>query len=191
MTRTSSISPSRRGGEVEGMPASPIEGRIHLIRNQRVMLDRDLAELYGVPTKVLNQAVRRNLGKFPLDFLFQLDREELAILKSQIVTSSWGGIRKLPLAFTEHGALMAANVLNSPRAIEMSVTVIRAFVRMRSILAETKELARRLDELEAKYDDQFRHVFEAIRGLMTPVDPPKRKIGFRLRDRRVRYGAGV
>ncbi len=179
---------SRSGGEAEKLPAPLLESRIHLIRGQRVMLDRDLAELYGVPTKVLNQAVRRNISKFPLDFMFQLDREEVAILRSQFVTSSWGGLRYPPYGFAEHGALMAATVLNSPRAIEVSVAIVRAFVRMRSLLIETKDLAHRLDDLESKYDSQFRHVFEAIRELMTPPVPAQRKIGFRLRDKRARYG---
>ena len=131
-------------------PVEKIATRIHALRGQRVMLGADLAMLYGVETKALTQAVRRNSARFPRDFAFVLTKQEFADLKSQIVTSSWGGIRKAPLAFTEHGALMAAAVLNSPRATEVSVHVMRAFVRMREALTARKEIGKRLDELESK-----------------------------------------
>ena len=158
-----------------------IERVILFIRGEKVMLDSDLAELYGVETKVLNQAVKRNASRFPLDFMFQLTLDELANLKSQFVTSSWGGVRKLPYAFTEHGALMLANVLNSERAAQTSVQVVRVFVRLRQMLVSNAELARKLAALEQKYDAQFKVVFDAIRQLMSPPAKPKREIGFHVK----------
>jgi len=156
-----------------------IESRIFLIRGQKVMLDADLAELYEVETRRLNEQVRRNSERFPEDFMFQLTTEEFANLKSQFATSSWGGRRKLPFVFTEHGAIMAASVLNSKRAIETSVQVVRAFAGLRQMLASNAELSRKLVALEKKYDIKFRAVFEAIRELMTPSDPKKKRpIGF-------------
>ena len=156
-----------------------IESQIFLIRGQRVMLDADLAELYEVETRRLNEQVRRNSERFPEDFIFQLTAEEFANLKSQFATSSWGGRRKLPFVFTEHGAIMAASVLNSKRAIEASVQVVRAFVQLRQMLASNVELSRKLVALEKKYDIKFRAVFEAIHQLMTPSDPKKKRpIGF-------------
>lgn len=165
-------------------PSRTIASRIVVVRGQRVILDADLAELYGVPTRRLNEQVRRNAERFPEDFCFQLSADEAAVLRSQIATSSseghgWGGRRYLPYAFTEHGAIMAANVLNSPRAVAMSVQVVRTFVRLREVIASHKDLAKRLGELEAKYDKQFKVVFDAIRALMAPPEAkPKRKIGF-------------
>ena len=156
-----------------------IESRIFLIRGQKVMLDADLAELYGVETRRLNEQVSRNSERFPEDFMFQLTDEEFANLKSQFATSSWGGRRKLPYAFTEHGAIMSASVLNSPRAVEASVQVVRAFVRLRQMLSSNAELSRKLATLEKKYDIQFKAVFVAIRELMTPLEPKKKRpIGF-------------
>ncbi len=156
-----------------------IESRIFIIRGQKVMLDADLAELYGVETRRLNEQVSRNSERFPEDFMFQLTDQEFANLKSQFATSSWGGRRKLPYVFTEHGAIMAASVLNSPRAVEASVQVVRAFVQLRQMLASNAELSRKLIALEKKYDIKFRAVFEAIRELMTPSDPKKKRpIGF-------------
>ena len=156
-----------------------IESRIFLIRGQKVMLDADLAELYGVETRRLNEQVSRNSERFPEDFMFQLTDEEFANLKSQFATSSWGGRRKLPSAFTEHGAIMSASVLNSPRAVEASVQVVRAFVRLRQMLSSNAELSRKLATLEKKYDIQFKAVFVAIRELMTPLEPKKKRpIGF-------------
>ena len=163
-----------------------IESQIFLIRGQKVMLDADLAELYGVPTKALNQAIKRNSERFPLDFMFQLTAEEFADLKSQIATSHLrsqivtsnnpagrGGRRHFPYAFTEHGAIMAASVLNSPRAVEASVQVVRAFVQLRQMLASNAELSGKLAALERKYDIKFRAIFEAISELMTPSDTKK------------------
>lgn len=140
------------------------------------MLDSDLAKIYGVATGALNRAVKRNLSRFPTDFMFRLNAEEAANLRCQIgISNSYGGRRYLPYAFTEHGALMLANVLNTERATQTSVHVVRAFVRLRQLLASNTELARKLDAMEKKYDAQFRVVFEAIRKLMTPPEPPKRR----------------
>ena len=159
-----------------------IEKRIFLIRGHKVILSIDLAELYGVEPKVLNQAVKRNIERFPSDFMFQLTNQEFANLKSQIVTSSWGGLRRaMPYAFTEHGAIMVASVLNSPRAVEISVYVVRAFVRLREYLSSHKELAQKLTELEKKietHDEAIQALIDAIRQLMTPLDKPRRRIGY-------------
>ncbi len=143
------------------------------------MLSTDLAELYEVAPKVLVQAVKRNRERFPRDFMFQLNRAEYANLKSQTVTSSWGGARRAaPYAFTEQGVAMLSSVLHSPRAVQVNIAIMRAFVKLREILATHRELARRLDELEGRYDKQFRAVFDAIRELMTPPAKPRRRIGF-------------
>jgi hypothetical protein len=157
-----------------------IERRIFLIRGQRVMLDADLAQLYGVETKQLNRAVRRNMERFPQEFMFQLMRDEWKILKCQIGASSLahGGKHKLPLVFSEHGVAMLSSVLNSPRAIQVNIAIIKTFVRLRDMLAGNAALARKLEDLERKYDQQFKVVFDAIRELMTPPDPPRRRIGF-------------
>ena len=162
-----------------------IAGRILWLRGYKIILDSDLAALYGVETKRLNEQVRRNPERFPADFLLELSAEDFASLKSQIATSSWGGRRKLPLAFTEHGALMAASVLNSPRAVEMIVYVVRAFVRLREAIAGNRELSRKVAELEqrigrrlADHDQAIAEILVAIRQLMTPPEPEKRPIGF-------------
>ena len=169
--------------------------RIATVRGQRVIVDADLAALYDVPTKRFNEAVKRNLAKFPADFMFRLTAEEWAALRSQFATlkTGRGQHRKyLPPVFTEHGALMAATILNSPRAIEVSVYVVRAFVRMRELAVTHRDLAKRLGELEDKTEalamshdtfsrntrNQLKQVFDALRELMTPPDPPKRPIGF-------------
>ena len=162
-----------------------IAQRILVLRGQRVLLDADLAALYGVSARRLNEQVKRNLAKFPADFVFRLGIKEMQNLKSQFATSSWGGKRKPPLAFTEHGAIMAATVLNSPRAVEMSVYVVRAFVRLREVLSSNAELARKLDALEksvatldARTRRQFEEVYGAIRALMAPAAMKARPIGF-------------
>ena len=162
-----------------------IAQRILVLRGQRVLLDWDLAKLYAVPTARLNQQVRRNRGRFPVDFAFQVTKQEFANLMLQFATSNRGGRRKLPLAFTEHGAIMAATVLNSPRAVEMSVYVVRAFVKLREILASNTELASKLAALEksigtldAKTRRQFEKVYGAIRALMVPATAKSRPIGF-------------
>lgn len=149
------------------------------------MLDADLARLYGVTTARLNEQVKRNRDRFPADFMFQLTPAEFAGLKSQIAISNRGrgGRRKRPYAFTEHGAVMLASVLNTPIAVEASIMVVRAFVQLRSMLAAHEELARKLDALERKYDTQFRVVFDAIRELMPPSGTPKpKRIGFHARS---------
>ena len=156
-----------------------VERRILSLRGQKVMLSTDLAELYEVAPKVLMQAVKRNRERFPADFMFQLTRVEYSNLKSQFVTSSWGGARRAaPYAFTEQGVAMLSSVLRSPRAVQVNIAIMRAFVKLREILATHRDLARRLDEMESKYDKQFRVVFDAIRQLMTPPEKPRRRIGF-------------
>jgi hypothetical protein len=165
------------------VPVEHIEKSILLIRGQKVMLDRDLAELYGVETKNLNLAVRRNLRRFPEDFMFQHTAEEYGALRLQIETLKRGRGRHrkyLPHAFTEQSVAMLSSVLHSERAIQVNLAIMRAFVRLREMLASNRELARRLDELDQKYDARFRAAFEAIRQLMAPsTNPPKRRIGFR------------
>lgn len=166
---------------------------IRTIRGQKVILDSDLARTYGTPTKVFNKAVKRNKNRFPADFMFQLTREEFENLRFQFGTSSsHGGRRFLPYAFTENGAIMAANVLNSPEAVRMSVFVVRAFVKMRDLLGGTKELARQLAELERKLTarldvhesvivDVLRRVMEILDPPPLPPEPPRRRIGFHVR----------
>lgn len=160
------------------VPVETIEQKILLIRGQKVMLDRDLAVLYGVTTRDLNKAVNRNLTRFPNDFMVQLTRNEFENLKFHFGTSSWGGTRKLPKAFTEQGVAMLSSVLNSERAVQVNIAIMRAFVKLREIIVSNKDLARKLNELEKKYDTQFRIVFDAIRELMKPPEPKHRKIGF-------------
>lgn len=182
-----------------------IERRILLLRCLKVMLDAHLAELYGVETKVLKRAVRRNRERFPSDFMFQLTNEERDILRSQFGTLRWGEHAKyLPFVFTEQGVAMLSSVLRSKRAILVNVEIMRAFVRLRELVSTHKDLARKLEELEKKYDRQFRVVFEVrpesgsrsrpdfssgrtIRQLMKPPDPPKRRIGFGVGEPKVKY----
>jgi hypothetical protein len=168
-----------------GTPAFSVESRILLLRHQRVILDAHLAELYGVPVRQLNQQVKRNQGRFPADFVFQLTAKEQEGLRSQIVISKKGrgGRRYRPFAFTEHGAIMAATVLNSERAVQMSVFVVRAFVRLREMLATNRRLASKIDELEKRmdsHDDTIQDLIDAIRELMTPQEEPRERIGFEL-----------
>ena len=164
-----------------------VERRILLLRGVKVMLDSDLAELYGVSTKRLNQQARRNAERFPSDFMFQLTEEEIENLRSQFATSSlrsqfaiskhvYGGRRYLPLVFTEQGVAMLSSVLRSRKAVLVNVAIMRAFVRLRELLATHKDLARKLQELERKYDKRFRVVFDAIRHLMASAEPPRRQI---------------
>ena len=164
------------------VPAERIDHAIHLIRGHCVMLDSDLAALYCVPTKVLNQAVKRNRARFPADFIFQLTLEEAGSLRSQFVTLEMGRgkYRKYrPYVFTEQGVAMLSSVLGSERAVQVNIAIMRAFVRLREIIGSNKVLARRLAELEKKYDAQFRVVFDAIRELMEEPKPKSRRIGFR------------
>jgi len=193
----SPTNPSLRAKVAGAEPAtrlSPeaISGRIAIVRGERVLLDEDLAALYGVSTGRLNEQVRRNLARFPRDFLFHLTNQEVRNLISQFAISSWGGRRKPPFAFTEHGAIMAATILNSRHAVEVSVYVVRAFVRLRAEMTTHAALAKKLDEVERKTEAlvvehnalaastraQFREVIEALRALMRPPDPARRPIGF-------------
>lgn len=164
------------------VPTERIERCILILRGCRVILDSDIAALYGVSTKRLNEQVRRNINRFPQDFMFLLNNQEVAILRSHFATSrSWGGRRHLPLAFTEQGVAMLSSVLDSERAIQVNIEIMRAFVRLRALLSTHKDLARKLEELEKRYDAQFRVVFDAIRKLMEPTPvPPRRRIGFDL-----------
>jgi len=157
-----------------------VERRIFLIRGEKVMLDSDLAEMYGVVTKTLNRAVRRNRERFPSDFMFELRVKEIALLRYQFGTSNAGrgGRRYRPFVFTEQGVAMLSSVLHSDRAIQVNIAIMRAFVRLRRLLSTQRDLARKLDELEQKYDKRFAVVFVAIRRLMAQVDPPRRRIGF-------------
>jgi ORF6N domain len=170
-----------------------VESAIHLIRGQRVMLDSDLAKIYGVSTMRLNEQLRRNKKRFPSDFAFQLTRKEFTNLISQFaISSSHGGRRKLPWAFTEHGAIMLASVLNSAVAIEASVRVVRAFVRLREIVSANSELAAKFAQLERRldsHDEAIAQLFAAIRQLLAPAPATKREIGFHVRERQRTYRA--
>jgi hypothetical protein len=172
--------PERAGQPMSSLPISPsqIETAILVFRSQRVLLSAELARLYDVEPKVLVQAVKRNIERFPADFMFQLSAEEWASLKSQNVTSSWGGARTAPHAFTEQGVAMLSSVLRSERAVQVNIEIMRAFVRLRRILSEHREISQRLDELEGRYDGQFKLVFDAIRQLMAPAQDNKNSIGF-------------
>lgn len=157
-----------------------IEQKIFMIRGQKVMLDRDLAKLYGIATGNLNKAVSRNLDRFPEDFMFQLTNEEFKNLMFHFGTSSWGGTRKMPRVFTEHGILMLSSVLNSKRAVQVNIQIMRTFIRLRKILESHKGLLKKIEDMERKYDGQFKIVFEAIRQLTLPriSERPKPQIGF-------------
>jgi hypothetical protein len=170
------------------IPSEIIEKKIFLLRGQKVMLSIHLAELYQVEPRVLVQAVKRNIERFPKDFMFQMAKGEFNNLKSQIVISSWGGLRRAaPYAFTEQGVAMLSSVLNSSRAIQVNIEIMRAFVRLRQMLATNADLERRLRELEKKYDSQFKVVFDAIRQLMASREGQRKKIGFQLKEKRAAY----
>ena len=170
------------------MPVVLIEQKIYVIRGLKVMLSTDLADLYGVEPKVLVQTLKRNHDRFPDDFMFQLTKEEFLNLKSQIVTSSWGGLRRaMPYAFTEQGVAMLSGVLNSKRAVQVNIAIMRAFVKLREMISTNKELAKKLQELEKKYDMQFKVVFDAIRELMKHPEPKEKKIGFIVKESKARY----
>jgi len=163
----------------EIIPVEAIQQKIYLIRGHKIMLSIDLAELYGVEPRILNQAVKRNSERFPVDFMFQLTNQEVNNLKSQIVISSWGGTRANPYAFTEQGVAMLSCVLRSKRAVQVNIEIMRTFVRLRQMLVSNTQLARKLKSLEKKCDEQFKVVFEAIYSLMdTNETKKKRKIGF-------------
>jgi len=161
------------------IPLERIQGSIFQIRGERIMLDADLARLYGVETKVLVQAVKRNIDRFPVDFMFQLSKGEFERLRSQIVTSNKrGGRRTPPYAFTEQGVAMLSSVLKSKQAVQVNIEIMRTFVKLRAMTADNKALARRLNKLEEKYDKQFAVVFDAIREMMNPPQGKKQPIGF-------------
>ena len=168
--------------KAEVVPLDRIEKKIYLIRGQKVMLDQDLAQLYKVPTKRFNERVKRNIERFPIDFMFQLTKSEYTVLRSQIVTSKGkGGRRYLPYVFTEQGVAMLSSVLNSKKAIKVNIQIMRAFVKLREILSTHKELAQKLKELELKidsHDQQIQSIFEVINQLLIPPEKPKKKIGF-------------
>lgn len=160
------------------LPQESIEGKIFTIRGKRVMLDRDLAGLYGVATGNLNKAVSRNIERFPEDFMFQLTKEEFKNLIFHFGTSSWGGTRKLPRAFTEQGVAMLSSVLKSKRAIQVNIQIMRAFIKLKEMLSTHKDLKQKIEEMEKRYDYQFKIVFDAIKQLLEPPVKPKGKIGF-------------
>ena len=175
--------------DVALVPSETIEQSIYLLRGQKVMLDRDLASLYGVETRVLKQAVRRNVRRFPDDFMFQLSKKEFEHWRSQFVTSNADrmGLRYPPMAFTEQGVAMLSSVLRSERAIDVNIAIMRTFVKLRQMLETHAELARKLAELENKYDDQFRVVFDVLNELMIPPEPKRKQIGFGVKEARVKY----
>jgi len=175
----------------ELVPVELIASKIYLIRGIKVMLDRDLAELYGVETKRLKEQVRRNIERFPQDFMFELTKQELKNLRSQFATSSWGGARYIPMAFTEQGVAMLSSILRSKRAIEVNVAIVRAFVKLREMMATHKDLKRKIESMEKKYDEQFRIVFEAIKQLLSDEDKPKKKIGFTVKEKQKAYAKRV
>jgi len=171
------------------VPMERIERAILVLRGQKLMLDADLATMYGVETKALVRAVKRNEERFPRDFMFQLSQEEFDNLRSHFGTSSsWGGRRYPPYAFTEQGVAMLSSVLKSPRAVQVNIEIMRTFVRLRKMLASNADLAKKLDALEKKYDEQFRVVFDAIRALMKPPKKPGRRIGFEIKEAGAKYG---
>jgi flagellar capping protein FliD len=162
------------------LPVESITSRIYFIRSQKVMIDRDLAELYGVETKQLKRAVKRNIDRFPIDFMFEMTEEELSNWRGQFGTSNSikMGLRYSPMAFTEQGVAMLSSVLNSKRAIQVNIQIMRTFTRLREMMAGHKDLQKKIEDMEAKYDKQFRVVFEAIKQLLQKDNQPKRKIGF-------------
>ncbi|MGD0948115.1 MAG: ORF6N domain-containing protein [Candidatus Binatia bacterium] len=169
---------------------SDVAQLILIVRGRRVMLDADLAALYGLPTKVLVQAVKRNRERFPPDFMLQLTDAEFENLRSQFATSSqWGGRRYPPYAFSEQGVAMLSSVLRSKRAVQVNIEIMRAFVRLRRVLASHKDLAQKLRELEQRYDGQFKLVFDAIRGLMSQPETKRRRIGFLVKEAATQYRA--
>ena len=168
------------------IPDEVVMNKIYLIRGQKVMLDMDLAELYGVETKQLKRAVRRNGVRFPDDFMFELNKEELEILRSQIGTSSWGGVRYAPMAFTEQGVAMLSSVLNSERAVLVNIHIIRVFTRMREMLLTHKDILLKLEQIERKriqQDDDIKLIFEYLKELLNPKTEPMRKIGFKIKGK--------
>jgi len=169
------------GAMLPSVPEATIMEKIHLIRGQKVMLDQDIAALYGIETKAFNQAVKRNIERFPEDFMFELTPEEFEYLRSQVVTSSWGGRRYLPKAFTEQGVAMLSGILSTPVAIEVNIRIIRVFARMREMLITQQDILLRLEQLERHTDDQSKEIeliFSALRELLQPPTPPRNAIGY-------------
>ncbi len=175
--------------ETDIMPTERIQQAILSVRGIKLMLDRDLAILYGVETRVLNQAVKRNHDRFPNDFMFELTREEIRNISQFVICSSAMKHARNVYAFTEQGVAMLSGILNSPRAVQVNIAIMRTFVQMRAILSSHADLARKLEKLEKKYDAQFRVVFDAIRQLMTPLDRPRKQVGFRVREKSAVYRA--
>jgi hypothetical protein len=176
----------------ELIPIGRVAQSIHFLRGQKVILGQDLAALYGVTVGAITQAVKRNPSRFPKDFVFQLNAQELANLKSQFVISSWGGRRALPYAFTEQGVAMLSSVLKSDRAVKVNIAIMRAFVKLRETLETNRELARKFAELEnrvGKHDEEIAAIIDAIRQLMAPPEKPRREIGFHVREKAARYRA--
>ncbi|WP_045218581.1 ORF6N domain-containing protein [Desulfonatronum thioautotrophicum] len=172
------------------VPVESITGKILVLRGMKVMLDRDLADLYGVETKLLKRQVRRNSDRFPDDFMFELTPEEVSNLRCHFGTSSWGGVRYNPMAFTEQGVAMLSSVLNSKRAIQVNIQIMRAFTRLRQMLATHEDLRRKIEDMESKYDEQFRVVFEALRQLLAVEEKAERRIGFVREDAQEFWGWG-
>jgi hypothetical protein len=171
--------------EIPIIPDELVMNKIYLIRGQKVMLDFDLAKLYITEAKRLKEAVRRNIDRFPDDFMFQLTRDEYEILRSQIASSSWGGLRYTPMAFTEQGVAMLSSILNSPTAISVNIQIIRVFTKMRALLLTHKDILLQLEKLEKKmgsHDEQIALIFGYLKKLLTPLQPPRQRIGFRRKD---------
>jgi hypothetical protein len=166
-----------------------IAKRILVIRGHKVLLGNDLSELYGVEHRVLMQAVKRNLKRFPSDFMFQITREEWENLKSQFVTSRWGGIRKMPFAFTEQGVAMLSSVLNSDQAIQVNVQIMRAFTRLRQLVLDSSELRKEIEELRNETENKFQIIFQALDQLIAVEETPKKKIGFTAKEKEAGYGS--
>ncbi len=170
------------------IPIERIASKIYLIRNVKVMLDMDLAELYAVETKVLKQTVRRNSDRFPADFMFELTRDEFKNLRSQIVTSSWGGARYLPMVFTEQGVAMLSSVLKSERAIHVNIQIMRTFTKLREALLDNKDIRRELEGLKQITEERFRIVFETLDQILAVENKPKKKIGYIVKEKIRKYG---
>jgi len=170
------------------MPVERITSRIFIVRGFKVMVDQDLADLYSVPTKTLKQAVRRNIDRFPEDFMFELTKDEFDDLRSQFVTSSWGGTRYPSMAFTEQGVAMLSSVLNSQRAVQVNIQIMRAFSRLREMMSTHKDLKKKIEAMEEKYDQQFQIVFEAIKQLLETDAKPRKQIGFIIKEKQRSYG---
>ncbi len=169
------------------IPIENITGLIYLVRGKKVMLDQNLAVLYGVETKRLKEQVRRNIERFPEDFMFELSKKEYENLRSQIATSSWGGTRYAPMAFTEHGVLMISSVLKSDKAIQVNIQIMRAFTKLRHLILDNVELRREIENLRADTDGKFRIIFETLDQLLTVESKPRKKIGFTVKEKQARY----